>query len=50
MLAHFPLFKAIYPRRLNRVSRRLKRIGKEEIGYHKPLFRFELIVKQAFGF
>ena len=31
-----PLFVAICPRRLNRVSRRLKRIGEEETGYYKP--------------
>jgi len=38
---HLPLFNAIFPRRLNRVSRRLKRIGEEETGCHKP-FPFDL--------
>jgi len=32
------LFDAICPRRLNKMSRRLKRIGKEEVRYHKPFF------------
>ena len=36
LLTHLPLFNAIFPRCLNRVSRRLKRIGEEETGCHKP--------------
>jgi len=39
-----------YPRCLNRVSSRSKRIGKEETRYRKPLFWVQLIVKQEFGF
>jgi len=41
MPTHLPLFNAIWSRRLNRVSKRLKRIGKEETRYHKP-FPFDL--------
>jgi len=42
---HLSLFDAICPRRLNRVSRRLKRIGEEETGYHKPFyFDFKKVV------
>jgi len=41
MRTHLPLFNAICSRRLNRVSRRLKRIGEEETGYYKP-FSFDL--------
>ena len=41
MPTHLPLFDAIGPRRLNRVSGRLKRIGEEKTGYHKP-FSFDL--------
>jgi len=38
---HLPLFSAICSRRLNRVSRRSKRIGEEETEYRKP-FSFNL--------
>jgi len=41
MPTHLPFFNAICPRCQNRVSRRLKRIGEEETGYHKP-FSFDL--------
>jgi len=37
MATHLPLFSAICPRRLNGMSRRSKRIGKEETRYYKPI-------------
>ena len=40
MPTHLSLFNAICPQRLNRVSRRLKRIDEEETGYHKPFSSF----------
>jgi len=41
MPTQLPLFNAICHGGLNTVSRHLKRIGKEETGYHKP-FSFNL--------
>jgi len=42
--SHLPLFNAIFPQRLNRVSRRLMRIGEEETGYHKS---FSIVLKEV---
>jgi len=41
MVFHTNLFApllCVFPQPLNRASRRLKRIGEEEIGYHKPYY------------